>query len=67
MVFESAVTLRRTVSARTVDPGGDDVSSLYVRQVLRVRFTIVMIIVTLLQSVLSGSSRRKFATRSSRR
>ena len=69
MVFESAVTLCRSGSARTVndvirtvDPGDDDVSSLYVRPVLRDQFTIMMIIVTLLQSVLSRSSRRKFVS-----
>ena len=42
------------------DPGGDYVSSLSVHPVFS-RFTIMMIILTLLQSVLSGSSRQKFA------
>ena len=45
------------------DPGGDYVSSLSVHPVFA-RFTIMMIIVTLLQSVLSGSLRQKFAPRS---
>ena len=67
-ISESSVTLRRSGSARTVndvirtvDPGGNDVSSLYVHPVLCDWFTIMMIIVTLLQSVLSRSLRWKFA------
>ena len=57
----------RTVNdvIRTVNPGGDYVSSLYVRPVVRDRFMTMMIIVTLLQLVLSGSSRREIRTGSS--
>ena len=51
MVFESAVTLRRSGSARTVndvirivDPGGDDVPSHYVCLVLHDWFMIMLII-----------------------
>ena len=43
------------------DRGSDYVSSLSVRPLCSLGFTIRMIIVTLLQSVLSGSSRQKFA------
>ena len=46
--FDKDSDIDRSDVIRTVDPGGDDVSSQYVRPVLRNRFTIMIISVILL-------------------